>query len=144
MQKDSFRNIEELFEFLPVEELKITQALRKITLDCIPNVTEYLSYNIPCYKANRSICFIWPGSVLWGDNKKPEGVRFGFLYGYLLNDRAGYLDKGNRKQVYWRDYTRLTETDVNVIRSFIFKAVEIDALPRIKPSVKQHRSKTKL
>jgi hypothetical protein len=127
MQDISFKTIEEFLDYLPPDELKITVVLRKIILDNIPNVTEYLSYNIPCYKVNRNICFIWPHSVKWGNNKSPDGVRFGFNYGYLLRDESDYLDKGKRKQVFWRDFTSLSERDISLVKSFLFEAVAIDA-----------------
>ena len=127
MQNVSFNTIDELLEFLPEDERRIVVVLRKLILNCIPNVSEYLSYNIPCYKLNRSICYIWPGSVLWEKNKTFEGVRIGFNYGYLLRDESGYLDKGERKQVYWRDYMKINETDIGILKSCIFDAVEIDA-----------------
>jgi hypothetical protein len=125
MQDVSFRNVDEFLDFLPEEELKITLRLRKIVLDCIPNVTEKLSYNVPYYFLKKRICFIWPASILWGKKQTYEGVRFGFTSGHLLHDKTGYLDKGDRKEVYWRDFKSLKEIDEEVLREFIFQAVYI-------------------
>ena len=125
MQNVSFRNVDEFLDFLPEEELKITLRLRKIVLECIPNVKEKLSYNVPYYFLKKRICFIWPASILWGKKQTYEGVRFGFTSGYLLQDETGYLDKGDRKEVYWHDFKSLKEIEEDVLKSFIFQAVEI-------------------
>jgi hypothetical protein len=124
MQDVSFGNAEEFLEFLPEAELKIVILLRKLVLHCMPECVEKLSYNVPFYKKYSNICFIWPSSVNWGDNMKQRGVRFGFSNGYLLTDEIGYLDKGERKQVYWRDFYSAKDVDVDLLKSYIFEAVE--------------------
>ncbi len=126
MQSVSFRNIDEFLDYLPQDELKIVNYLRKIVLDCLPGVVEKLSFNVPFYKRHKSICFIWPSSVLWGKTKNTEGVRIGFSTGYLLEDTENYLDKGNRKQVYTKDFVQLEDIDEQQLRMFLFQALEID------------------
>ncbi|HYG53445.1 MAG TPA: DUF1801 domain-containing protein [Flavobacteriales bacterium] len=126
MQNVKFNTVDEFLDFLPDDELKITKVLRSLILDTLPNATEYLAYNVPYYKINKSICFIWPASILWGKQKTYEGVRFGFTYGNLLRDESKYLSKQTRKQVYWHDYTRITQDDLDIIKSFLFEAAEID------------------
>lgn len=125
MQDVDFKNVDELLAFLPEEELKIVEKLRKIIFSCLPGCTEKLSYNVPFYKVYSNICFIWPPSVKWG-GKGHEGVRFGFTSGYLLTDETGYLDKGVRKQVYWHDFHTLKEADAELLRTYIFEAALID------------------
>ncbi|MFZ4799011.1 MAG: DUF1801 domain-containing protein [Bacteroidia bacterium] len=125
MQNVSFKSVDEFLEFLPENELKIVEFLRQIVLDCIPNCMEKLSYNVPFYKKNKNICFIWPASVTWG-NVKQNGVRIGFTAGYLLNDELGYLDKGSRKQVYTKDFMDIKEIDVDLLKAFLFEAVLLD------------------
>lgn len=125
MQNVSFRNMEEFLEFLPEDELKIVELLRKIIFSCLPGCSEKLSYNVPFYKLHANICFIWPSSVKWG-SKGQDGVQFGFTKGYLLTDETGYLDKGNRKQVYWRNYHSLKEVNIERLRAYIFEAAVID------------------
>lgn len=131
MQSVSFRNLDELFGYLPENQLVIVEKLREIVLECIPGAEEYLSFNIPCYRKNKSICFIWPGAVAWG-SKTWEGVEFGFSYGNLLADTAGYLDRGNRKQVYTRRFYRPEEINEDLLRAYLFEAVEIDDMQRRK------------
>jgi hypothetical protein len=126
MQEVAFRNVGEFLDFLPAEELKIVERLRGLVFECLPGVSENLSYNVPFYRHHRNICFIWPASVLWGHRKSYDGVRLGFTRGYLMGDDAKYLQKGNRKQVYWKDFRDITEIDVEILRSYIFEAILID------------------
>ncbi len=136
MQSVSFRSVDEFLEYLPQDELQIVERLRALVFDSIPGVTEKLSYNVPFYKGNKNICFIWPASVLWGKTKSYEGVRFGFTNGYLLHDEIGFLDKGNRKKGYWKDFTSLAEIDSALLKSYIIEASIIDEIKKpdsIKP-----------
>jgi hypothetical protein len=126
MQNVSFKDVDEFLEFLPADERKVVDVLRNIIFNCIPGVTEKLSYNVPFYKKHMNICFIWPASVLWGKKKTYSGVRMGFTYGNLLNDETGYLDKSDRKQVYMRDFIKISDIDVDLLKSFIFEAAMID------------------
>lgn len=126
MQNVQFGSVEEMLEFLPDDERMMTERLRKLIFDCVPNITEKLSYNVPFYKLHKGLFFIWPSSILWGQ-KKGTGVRFGFQQGYLLTDELEYLNKGDRKQVYWRDFLTLKDIDPELLRTYIFEAVMIDA-----------------
>ena len=126
MQNVKFDSLDEFFDFLPEEELVIVEYLRAVILDCIPNCTEKLSYNVPYFKLRSNICFIWPASVLWGKKKTYEGVRLGFVKGYLMHDDIHYLEKGERKQVYWRDFKSIEEIDVDILRDYIYDAVLVD------------------
>lgn len=125
MQEVSFRNVHEFLDFLPEDELKITEILRTLIFECVPNVTEKLSYNVPFYKLKKNICFIWPASVLWGKKKSYTGVRLGFTLGYLLQDEIEYLDKGDRKQVYYKDFTSVSQFDREIIATFFYNSVQI-------------------
>ncbi len=126
MQSVSFRIIEDFLEYLPENELKIVQFLRNLVLDCVPGCKEKLSYNVPYYRRHYTICFIWPASVTWGSKITYQGVRMGFTNGNLLANDNNYLDKGNRKQVYWKDYSDTREINVPLLKSCLFDAVYID------------------
>ena len=126
-QNVSFSSTEELFEFLPKDQLQMTLFLREMVLECLPQCVEKLSYNVPYYKIKRNICFIWPSSVLWGKSISFKGVRFGFNQGYLLRDEINFLDKGNRKQVFWKDFGAISEIDVDILKAYLFEAAEIDS-----------------
>ena len=126
MQDVSFRNVDEFLEFLTEDEIKTVNLLRKIIFDCVPNINEKLSYNVPFYKKNKGMFFIWPASVLWGKKKSYSGVRFGFQQGYLLRDDLNILLKGNRKQVYYLDFLNLIDIDIDILKTYIFDAVLVD------------------
>ena len=126
MQNVKFKNVDEFLEFLPEDELALVHFFRKLIFDSVPGITEKLSFNVPFYKKNKGMFFIWPASVLWGKKKTYDGVRFGFQQGHLLNDGSSYLDKGNRKQVYWKDFNCLKEIDVDLLKAYIFEAAIID------------------
>ena len=126
MQEVDFQNVNEFLEFLPENELIIVETLRQIIYQCIPEATEKLNYNVPFFKRNKNFCFIWPASILWGKKKTYTGVRLGFTTGYLLKDRFQYLEKGNRKQVYMKDFQNVNEIDDEIIRELLFETVEVD------------------
>jgi hypothetical protein len=135
MQNVSFKNVDEFLEYLPDDELKITRFLRGIIFDCIPMVTERLSYNVPYYKMNRNICFIWPASILWGKKQTYTGVRFGLTNGHMIADETGYFSKGGRKKVYWRDFSNIKEIDVDLLKSYIIEATMLDGKTKDKRKV---------
>ncbi len=132
MQDVRFDSIDEFLDYLPAAELKMVERLRKMIFECVPQITEKLSYNVPFYKMNKGMFFIWPASILWGKTKSYEGVRFGFQQGYLLTDNQNYLDKGDRKQVYYHDFTNLNEIDAELLRSYIFEAAFVDEQFKVK------------
>lgn len=125
MQNVSFDSIEELLDFLPEDERVLTEFLRKLVFECVPDVEEKLSFNVPYYQRNAGLLFIWPGSVSWG-KVTYQGVRLGFQQGYLLPDEIGFLDRGGRKQVFWRDFYALADIDVDLLRAYIYEAVLVD------------------
>ena len=126
LQNVNFKTVDDLLDYLPEDELKMVKLLRKLVLDCLPNAQEKLSYNVPFYKIHKTVCFIWPSSILWGKTISFKGVRFGFQNGNLLEDEINYLDKGTRKQVYWKDFARLTEINTDLLKAYIFEAALID------------------
>lgn len=126
MQNVSFQSVDEFLDFLPEEELKILTVLRALVFDCLPNCKEKLSFNVPFYSLHKSVCFIWPASITWGKKETYKGVRMGFAKGYLLGDESNYLEKGNRKQVYWRNIERLEQSDIELLKSYLFEAAIID------------------
>lgn len=126
MQNVNFHSIEEFLAFLPPEELEVVEFLRQLIYDCIPDVSERLSYNVPYFKRHKTICFLWPASVLWGKKQTYTGVRLGFTQGHLLSDEIGYLNLEGRKQVAWRDFQSIEEIDVELLQMYIYEAVVVD------------------
>lgn len=127
MQNVSFRDLDDFFEFLPADELKVVEALRNLVLNCLPLCTEKLSYQVPFYKINKNICFIWPGSVYWGKNKSYNGVVFGFTYGSKLTDEINYFEKGERKFVTMKRFEKISDINFDLLRAMLFEAALIDA-----------------
>ena len=127
MQDVRFESMAELLEFLPEDQLELLQHLRELIFQTLPDIKERLSYNVPFYKKRKGICYIWPGAVPWG-NKNWDGVEFGFNYGYLLTDEVGYLDRGNRKQVYTKRFASVDEINDEILREYLLEAAELDEL----------------
>jgi hypothetical protein len=125
MQQVDFKTIEDFLSFLPEDELRMVELLRKTIFNCVPDAEEKLTYNVPFYKRHSNFCFIWPSAVQWG-NVKHLGVQFGFTKGYLMQDEINWLEKGNRKQVYWRTFFPATDIDIELLKAYIFEAVFID------------------
>lgn len=121
-----FASAQALLEFLPADERALMERLREFIISEAPELKERLSYNVLVYKLRRDVCFIWPASVLWGGTKTFEGVRFGFSHANLLDDPSGYLEKGSRKQVYWRDLQQVTRTDERMLAQLLAQAVARD------------------
>ena len=126
MQSVNFNSVEEFLAYITPEELEVVEYLRELIFDSIPDVSEKLSYNVPYYKRHKNICFLWPGSVLWGKKQAYEGVRRGFINGHLMLDEISYLDQGERKQVAYKDYLRLEDIDADLLRMYLYEAAEID------------------
>ncbi|MFN0037222.1 MAG: DUF1801 domain-containing protein [Saprospiraceae bacterium] len=127
MQSVAFRNIGEMLDYLPEDQLAIVEKLRELVFECIPGVEERLSFNVPFYRKYAGICFIWPGAVAWG-SKTWAGVEFGFQHGNLLADELRYLERGTRKQVFSKRFFRLEDINEGLLRAYLFEAVEVDEL----------------
>ncbi|MCB0522359.1 MAG: DUF1801 domain-containing protein [Lewinellaceae bacterium] len=125
VQNVQFRTVGELLDFLPEDQLAIVERLRELVFECVPEIEERLSFNVPFYRRFKAICFIWPGAVSWG-SKTWEGVEFGFNYGHLLADEAGYLDRGTRKQVFSKRFYSVKEIPEDLLRDYIYEAAIID------------------
>lgn len=137
MQNVSFGALEDFYSYIPEAESLIVHALRNIIFTCMPHCTEKLSYNVPYFSLHNTVCFIWPPSVQWGVSRQ-KGVRLGFAKGYLLTDEHGYLDKGTRKQIYWKEITAVEQIDEEIIIALLCEAIMLD---EEQSSVKRLRGK---
>lgn len=126
MQNVSFRSVDELLEYLEGEELKMVEALRATIKQALPNCREKLSYQVPFYKINKNICFIWPGSVYWGEERTYKGVLVGFSYGGLFANQFNYFEKKNRKMVTMKLFEKPEDIDFNILKSYLFEAALFD------------------
>lgn len=120
-----FRSLVELFDFLPREQATLTDILREITIEALNGYgKEKLSYNVPFFYGNKSICLIFPAAVPRSGIK--TGVLFGFWYGKWLIDMHSYLDRGTNKQIFYKIYQRVEDIDVPALTALITEAVELD------------------
>lgn len=120
-----FRSLIELFESLPEDEAVLTDVLRQITTETLNGYgKEKLSYNVPFFYGNRSICLIYPASVPRSGVK--SGVLFGFWYGNRLKDESSYLEHGTNKQIFYKIYQSVDEIDIPALTALIKEAVELD------------------
>ncbi|MFZ4544002.1 MAG: DUF1801 domain-containing protein [Saprospiraceae bacterium] len=124
-QEVDFRNIGELLDYLPEHELHITEFLRALILDNVPEVREKLAYNVPFYYLNSRFCFIWPGCIPWG-GKGRQGVRLGFTKGQLLSDEQSLLKKDNLKEIAYVDFGSIKDIPIEIVKNLIFEAVALD------------------
>jgi len=125
MQDVSFRGIQDFLDYLPADELVIVEKLRELIFQAIPDCHEKLAYNVPFFKRHANVCFIWPASVPWG-NMHQQGVRLGFTKGYLIEDPIHYLEKGNRKEVYCKDFLTLEEINETLLLTYLSYAADTD------------------
>jgi len=120
-----FQSPVELFEFLPREEVLLTDVLHQITIETLDGYgKEKLSYNVPFFYGNRSICLIFPASVPRSGIKR--GVLFGFWYGNRLKDEDNYLTHGTNKQIFYKVYQSADEINIPALTGLIKEAVELD------------------
>lgn len=120
-----FRSLVELFEFLPRDEAMLTDVLRQITIETLSGYgKEKLSYNVPFFYGNKSICLIFPASVPRSGVK--SGVLFGFWYGNRLKDENSYLAHGTNKQIFYKVYQSASEIDIPALTGLIGEAVALD------------------
>lgn len=114
-----------LFSFLPQDEALLTDVLRQLTIEILNGYgKEKLSYNVPFFYGNKSICLIFPASVPRSGIK--SGVLFGFWYGNRLRDEDRYLTHGTNKQIYYKVYQSADEIDIAALTKLIKEAVELD------------------
>jgi hypothetical protein len=142
MQEVSFRNIEEMLDYLPEDQLELVEILRELIHECLPNIKEKLSFNVPFYRRFGRICYVWPGAVAWGSKTSP-GVEIGFNQGYLLGEVADFLETGNRKQVRTKRFLSPTEIDFEQLRICLFAAADLDEQLHLEKKTKKP-GKTKL
>ncbi len=124
-EKIKFRSLVELFEFLPKEEALLTDILRQITIETLNGYgKEKLSYNVPFFYGNKSICLIFPASIPRSGIK--SGVLFGFWYGNRLKDKSNYLEHRTNKQIFCKIYRSVDEIDISALKEVIEEAIELD------------------
>ena len=114
-----------MFELLPEEERIIVDVLRQIIIENLPAYCkEKISYNVPFFYGNKSICLVWPSAIPRGGIK--EGVLLGFWYGNKLDDTDNYLTHGTNKQIFYKIYKTPKEINQRKIVRLLKEAVRVD------------------
>ena len=108
-----------------MEERIITDVLRQIISENLPAYCkEKISYNVPFFYGNRSICIVWPATVPRGGIK--SGVLLGFWYGNRLKDADNYLTHGTNKQIFYKIYKTAEEINEKALVKLLKEAVMLD------------------
>lgn len=119
------RTLLELYELLPENERLIVDILREVIREHLPSsCKEKISYNVPFFYGNKSICLVWPSSVPRGGIKK--GVMLAFWYGNRLPDPDKYLTHGSNKQIFYKIYHHVDEINIKAIVKLLKEAVKLD------------------
>lgn len=119
------KSLVHLYDLLPQEERIITDVLRQIIAETLPAYCkEKISYNVPFFYGNRSICIVWPATVPRGGIKK--GVLLGFWYGNRLKDEGNYLTHGTNKQVFYKIFYSADEIKAAPLRKILKEAARLD------------------
>jgi hypothetical protein len=119
------RSLVQLYELLPENERVITDVLRNIVRDNLPeSCKEKISYNVPFFYDNKGICIIWPATVPRGGIKR--GVLFGFWYGCKLKDTDNYLIHGTNKQIFYKIFYSPKEINSRAIIKLLREAIKFD------------------
>ncbi len=119
------RTLAELYGRLPDEERMITDILRQILIEHLPqDCKEKISFNVPFFYRNRGICIIWPASIPEGGFK--SGVLLGFWHGNKINDTQRYLTRGNNKQVFYKIYENAEDIKPEALKILLKEAIRTD------------------
>jgi hypothetical protein len=119
------RSLLQLYELLPEHERIIVDVLREIIKSQLSShCKEKISYNVPFFYSNKSICLIWPSTVPRGGIKK--GVMLAFWYGNRLPDKDHYLTHGTNKQVFYKIYNSVDEINIKALNKILKEAIALD------------------
>jgi hypothetical protein len=120
------KNLVQLYELLPNEERIIVDVLRQIIIETLPvYCKEKISYNVPFFYGNRSICLVWPSIVPRGGIK--SGVLLGFWYGNRLKDEDEFLTHGTNKQIFYKIYQTADDIKEKPLIKILKEAAGLDA-----------------
>ncbi len=124
IQKVNFKSFDEFFDYLPFDQAEIVSSLREIIKEADPDIQEKLSYNVPFYAKQQSICFIWPSAVRWGGIT--QGVALGFIRGLEMQKSFPLLQMEGRKQIARLIILKVDDIDHLIIQSMIYEALYLD------------------
>jgi len=115
--------LDDLYDNLPEEERIISNILRELIRETMPDCREKLSWGAPFYYGRKSICFVWPASIPWG--KLTSGVALGFSRGRELG-HEGFLEFDDRKTIGRHVFYSPEEIDVEQVVRLLLVAMALD------------------
>ncbi|RYY66832.1 MAG: DUF1801 domain-containing protein [Chitinophagaceae bacterium] len=119
------KSLLQLMDRLPDEQRVITDVLRQIIIETLPiHCKEKISYGVPFFYGNRSICLVWPAAIPRGGIK--DGLLLGFWYGNRLADNDQFLSRGTNKQIFYKIYRSATEIQEQPLVNILQEATELD------------------
>ena len=125
------KSLVQLYGLLPEEQRIITDVLRQIIKENLPAYCkEKISYNVPFFYGNKSICLVWPAAVPRGGITK--GVMLAFWYGNRLKDEGSYLTHGSNKQIFYKIFYSADDIDEKPLKKILKEAAALDALMNVK------------
>jgi hypothetical protein len=119
------RSLLQLYDAIPEDQRLVVDVLRQVVAATLPAYCkEKISYNVPFFYGNKSICIIWPAAIPRGGIK--QGVLLGFSQGNKLVDADNYLTRGTNKQVFYKIFNDVEEINVKAILKLLKEAAELD------------------
>jgi hypothetical protein len=119
------RSLLQLYDAIPEDQRLVVDVLRQVVAATLPAYCkEKISYNVPFFYGNKSICIIWPAAIPRGGIK--QGVLLGFSQGNKLVDADNYLTRGTNKQVFYKIFNDVEEINVKAIVKLLKGAAELD------------------
>jgi hypothetical protein len=119
------RSLLQLYDAIPEDQRLVVDVLRQVVAATLPAYCkEKISYNVPFFYGNKSICIIWPAAIPRGGIK--QGVLLGFSQGNKLVDADNYLTRGTNKQVFYKIFNDVEEINVKAIVKLLKEAAELD------------------
>jgi hypothetical protein len=119
------RSLLQLYDAIPEDQRLVVDVLRQVVAATLPAYCkEKISYNVPFFYGNKSICIIWPAAIPRGGIK--QGVLLGFSHGNKLVDADNYLTRGTNKQVFYKIFNDVEEINVKAIVKLLKEAAELD------------------
>ena len=114
------KSVPEYVDDAPDQVKDTLRAARKLILDALPEVEEYMKWGVPTYGFSKSTPLFY---VYGGKN----GVNLGFILGDRLTDPDGLLKGDGKKDSRHVALSSPFDADNSVIRKFIEKSAELAA-----------------
>lgn len=110
-------------ENLPDHKRGIALELRSIILNSIPGVEEQYKYKCPFYVYRGLLCYLSPTK---------NGMYIGFIKGTSLQDEDQRLTGEHLKQIRHLNFNSISDIDEDVVKDFLFQAVEVNSREKSK------------